>query len=136
MLRPEGFSLPADVMARARAIAAETGATIEETSDRAAAMSGAHVLYAKSWAAPQAYGRPAEEAKLRAPFKDWCVSESWFAPAARGARFMHCLPVRRNVKVRDEVLDGPRSVVVQEAGNRLHVQKAVLMELLAPEAAW
>jgi len=136
VLRPEGYSLPEPVMARARELARASGATLAETSDRQAALDGAHVLYAKSWAAPSAYGRPADEVKLRAPHKDWCVAESWFAPAARDAKFMHCLPVRRNVKVADEVLDGPRSVVVQEAENRLHAQKSVLMELLAPEASW
>jgi N-acetylornithine carbamoyltransferase len=136
VLRPEGFSLPEPIMARARALAAESGATLTETSDRAAAMAGAQVIYAKSWSAPSAYGRPAEEAPLRAPYKDWCVAESWFRPAAKDAKFMHCLPVRRNVKVADEVLDGPRSVVVSQAENRLHVQKAVLVELLAKETAW
>jgi len=130
VLRPEGFSLPAQVMDTARTLAARSGGSIRETSDRRAAMDGAHVLYAKSWSAAQAYGRPAEEAPLRAGLRDWCVAESWFATARKDARFMHCLPVRRNVKVADEVLDGPRSVVVQQAGNRLHGQKALLVEML------
>ena len=63
---------------------------------------------------------------MRRPLRDWCVRESWFQGAPTDAKFMHCLPVRRNVKVADEVLDGPRSVVVRQAANRLHVQKAVL----------
>jgi N-acetylornithine carbamoyltransferase len=130
VLRPEGFSLPAPVMEKARALAARSGGKVQETSDRRAAMEGAHVVYAKSWSAPQAYGRPAEEAPLRANLRDWCVAESWFQTARKDARFMHCLPVRRNVKVADEVLDGPRSVVVQQAGNRLHGQKALLIEML------
>ncbi len=130
VLRPEGFSLPGPVMEKARALAARSGGKVQETSDRRAAMEGAHVVYAKSWSAPQAYGRPAEEAPLRANLRDWCVAESWFQTARRDARFMHCLPVRRNVKVADEVLDGPRSVVVQQAGNRLHGQKALLIEML------
>ncbi len=134
VLRPDGFELPAPVMDRARALAALSGGTVEETSERAAAMEGAHVLYAKSWAAPALYGRPDEEATLRAPLREWCVRESWFATARPGAKFMHCLPVRRNVKVADEVLDGPRSVVIREAGNRLHVQKALLVEMLGGEA--
>ncbi|MGC4115575.1 MAG: N-acetylornithine carbamoyltransferase [Myxococcales bacterium] len=131
ILRPDGFSLPTEVMERAHALAQASGGSIEETSDRARAMRGAHVLYVKSWAAPQAYGRPAEEAKLREPLRaEWCVRESWFATARPDAKAMHCLPVRRNVKIADEVLDGPRSVVVRQAGNRLHVQKALLVELL------
>jgi len=62
--------------------------------------------------------------------REWCVAEDWFQPAHKDAVFMHCLPVRRNVKVKDEVLDGPRSRVIQQAGNRLHAQKAVLLSLL------
>jgi ornithine carbamoyltransferase len=59
------------------------------------------------------------------------VRESWFGRAAADCRFMHCLPVRRNVAVADEVLDGPRSVVLREAHNRMVVQMAVLHRLLA-----
>ncbi|MBV8200369.1 MAG: ornithine carbamoyltransferase, partial [Acidobacteria bacterium] len=77
------------------------------------------------------YGDPAAEAELRAGLRDWCVDESWFAAAAPACRFMHCLPVRRNVVVRDEVLDGPRSAVVRQAHNRMWVQMAVLHRLLA-----
>lgn len=130
VLRPEGFGLPPEIMDRVRRAAKKGGGTVRETSDRAAAMDGAHVLYAKSWQAPSAYGRPEEETALRARFKDWCVDEAWYRPARKDAIFMHCLPVRRNVKVREEVLEGPRSRVIRQAGNRLHVQKAVMLELL------
>ena len=136
VLRPEGYELPDAVMDRARELAAEAGGSVETTADRRAAMDGAHVLYAKSWAAPQHYGRPAEEAALRAPLRaEWCVGEPWFDAAQPDAKFMHCLPVRRNVKVSDEVLDGPRSVVVPQAGNRLHAQKALLVEMLGRKRA-
>jgi len=129
VLRPDGFELPAPVMERAKRFAAEAGGVVRETGDRAAAMDGAHVLYAKSWASPAHYGRP-EDAALRARHRDWCVDEPWFRPAVRDARFLHCLPVRRNVKVTDAVLDGPRSAVIAQAGNRLHAQKALLIEML------
>lgn len=135
VLRPEGFDLPEPVMARARAIAARSGGSVAVTADRRQAMDGAHVIYAKSWAAPAFYGRPDLEAPLRAPLRgDWCVDEPWFDTARPDARFMHCLPVRRNVKVSDAVLDGPRSVVVRQAGNRLHAQKALLVEMIGREA--
>ncbi len=133
VLRPEGFSLPESVMTGAVEIARHSGARIRETSDRREGMEGAHVLYAKSWAAPSLYAKPEEEAALRSPLRDWCVAESWFETAAPNASFMHCLPVRRNVKVADEVLDGPRSAVVRQAGNRLHVQKALLLDMLTEE---
>ena len=134
VLRPEGYGLPAEIMARAQRLATAFGGSVAESADRNAALEGAHVLYAKSWAAPSRYGTP-EEAELRAGLRDWCVGEEWFAPAAPDARFMHCLPVRRNVKVTDEVLDGRRSVVVQQAGNRMHVAKALLLEMLTEEGA-
>ncbi len=133
VLRPDGFALPPEIMARARSLAARAGGAVEETADRRAALAGAHVLYAKSWMAPTLYGRPEEEAALRAPLRGWCVDEPWFANAAPRASFLHCLPVRRNVKVTDRVLDGPRSAVVRQAANRLHVQKALILELLAKE---
>jgi len=130
VLRPEGFQLPPAVMDRARRAAVLSGGSVRETADREEAMAGAHVVYAKSWTAPAHYGDPTAESALRAGLRDWCVGEDWFAPAAPGARFMHCLPVRRNVVVRDEVLDGPRSVVVREAENRMWTQMAVLYRLL------
>lgn len=131
VLAPEGFALPEPVMERARQAAALSGGTVRETTDRREAMAGAHALYAKSWTAPVHYGDPAAEAALRATLRDWCVDESWFAPADPVCRFLHCLPVRRNVVVRDEILDGPRSAVVREAANRMWAQMAVLHRLLA-----
>ena len=129
ILRPDGFGLPGGIMDKVQAGAALSGGSVRETNDRAAALDGAHVIYAKSWQAPSAYGNAEAEAALRADLRDWCVSPSWFESAAPEAAFMHCLPVRRNVVVSDAVLDGPHSKVVQQAGNRLHVQKAVLEKL-------
>ena len=130
VLRPEGFALPEPVMAKARAAAEISGGSVRETEDRREALAGAHVIYAKSWTSPVHYGNPEAEASFRAGLRDWCVEESWFAGAAPDCRFMHCLPVRRNVVVKDEVLDGPRSVVVHEAENRMWAQMAVLHRLL------
>jgi N-acetylornithine carbamoyltransferase len=130
VLRPEGFSLPQEIMTGAKALANASGGSIKETSDRREAMEGAHVLYVKSWAAPQFYTNHAKELELRAPYKEWCARESWFENAKKDARVMHCLPVRRNVKIADELLDGPRSIVVKQAGNRLHGQKALMAEML------
>ena len=69
--------------------------------------------------------------RLRAELEDWCVRESWFKNARADASFMHCLPVRRNVAVTDEVLDGPRAAVRREAYNRMPVQMAVLHRMMA-----
>jgi N-acetylornithine carbamoyltransferase len=129
--RPEGFALPPEIMAKARLAAAASGGSVSETSDRAAALADAQVVYAKEWGSPLHYGDAAADLRLRADLTDWCVNERWFAGARPDAKLMHCLPVRRNVAVADEVLDGPRAVVKREAFNRLVVQMAVLHRLLA-----
>jgi N-acetylornithine carbamoyltransferase len=130
VLRPEGYALPTAVMDKARRAAAATGGQVSETSDRVAALQGAHVVYAKEWGSPQHYGDAEAEARARALLTDWCVRESWFQHARPDCHFMHCLPVRRNVAVADEILDGPRSCVIREAANRMVVQMAVLYRLL------
>jgi N-acetylornithine carbamoyltransferase len=130
VLRPEGYALPEAVMAKARAAAAASGGAVSETSDRESALTGAHVLYAKEWGSAACYGDAEAEAKLREPLSAWQVREDWFRPARADCHFMHCLPVRRNVAVADEVLDGSRSRVIQEAANRMTAQMAVLYRLL------
>ena len=129
--RPEGFALPPEIMTKARLAAAAAGGSVTETSDRAAALAGANVLYAKEWGATLHYGDVEADLRLRAELSDWCVKEFWFKHALPDAKFMHCLPVRRNVAVADEVLDGPRAVVKREAFNRMAVQMAVLHRMLA-----
>ena len=131
VLRPEGFALPAPIMQKAAAAAAAAGGTVRETSDRDDALSGAHVIYAKEWGSTSHYGNAEADARQRAALADWCVRDTWFSRAAVDCKLMHCLPVRRNVAVADEVLDGRRSVVQREAFNRLVVQTAVLHRLLA-----
>ena len=130
VLRPEGFALPAPVMQRARRAAELSGGSVRETSERDEALPGAQVLYVKEWGATRAYGDAAEDARLRQALKGWCVREDWFS-AAPDCRVMHCLPVRRNTAIADEVLDSPRSVVQREAYNRLPAQMAVLHQLLS-----
>jgi N-acetylornithine carbamoyltransferase len=131
VLRPPGFELPESIMSKAREAAQRTGGTITETSDRREAMEGAHVIYAKSWSSVSYYeNRPADEA-LRREHMNWCVSEPWFENARPDCKFMHCLPARRGVEVDDSILDGPRSVVIKEARNRMVAQMAVLYRMLA-----
>ena len=131
VLRPEGYQLPPQIMEKARAAAALSGGTVSETSERASALAGCDVLYAKEWGTTTYYGDVEADSRLRADLGDWCVRERWFKNAAADAKLMHCLPVRRNVAVADEVLDGPRAVVKREAFNRLVVQMAVLHRMLA-----
>ena len=130
VLRPEGYALPPEVMDKARRAAAMSGGSVEETSDRAQALEGAQVLYAKEWGSTAHYGDPEGDARLRSGLLDWCVRNEWFDQTAQDCRLMHCLPVRRNTAIADDVLDGPRSIVQREAFNRLVAQMAVLYRLL------
>lgn len=129
VLRPEGFALPPVIMERAQRAAAASGGSVRETSERAEALEGAHVLYVKEWGATDRYGDAAADRDRRSALRSWCVREDWFAGAPE-CRVMHCLPVRRNTAIADEVLDSARSVVQREAWNRLPVQMAVLHQLL------
>ena len=130
VLRPEGFALPDSIMDKARNAAAESGGTVQESEDRVEAMQDAQIIYAKSWSSTAAYGDKKADLDLRNNLEHWCVDEPWFENAANDCRFMHCLPVRRGVVVSEPVLDGPRSVVIQEARNRMLAQMAVLHQML------
>jgi N-acetylornithine carbamoyltransferase len=132
--RPDGFELPPAIMDKARKAAALSGGSVRETNDRKEALEGAHIIYAKEWMSTRHYGDRVADAKLREELQDWRVDDPWFATAHADCRFMHCLPVRRGVAVTDRVLDGPRSVVIHEAGNRLWGQMAVLYQMLGPGA--
>jgi N-acetylornithine carbamoyltransferase len=134
VLRPEGFELPAPIMQKAIFAAEEAGGSVTETTDRTEAMEGAHVIYAKSWSSTRHYGDRLADQKLREQHLDWCVDELWFENAKDDCRFMHCLPVRRGVVVADAILDGPRSVVIAEARNRMLAQMAVLHQMLGAKS--
>lgn len=135
MLCPnEDYVLDERFMAAARANAAEHGGSVTVTHDIASAYDGAHVVYAKSWGALRYIGRQEEERPIREAHKHFIVDEEKMA-RTDGGLFSHCLPMRRNVKVTDAVADGPSSMILEEAENRLHVQKAILNRLLRQPAA-
>lgn len=131
VLRPEGFALPPAIMDKARAAAAQSGGTVRETADRADALEGAQIVYAKEWGSTAHYGDVEGDALLRKQYLDWQVTPECFERAAPDCRLMHCLPVRRNVAITDSVLDGPRSLVQREAYNRMIAQMAVLHRMLS-----
>jgi N-acetylornithine carbamoyltransferase len=130
VLNPPGFDLPQPVMDKARAASAASGGSVTETGDRREAMEGAHIVYAKSWSSTQHYGNRLADQAQREELIDWCIDDPWFENARTDCRFMHCLPVRRGVVVTDRVLDGPRSIVLPEARNRMLAQMAVLYRML------
>jgi N-acetylornithine carbamoyltransferase len=133
--RPEGFELDPEDTARIRALSRESGGPgVQIINDPDEAVVGADAVYVKAWGSVKLYGKPAEEAELRNANREWKLTESRHR-STRGRRgiVMHCLPVRRNVEIDDAVLDGPHSVVVNQAENRLHAQRALLLELIGSQ---
>jgi N-acetylornithine carbamoyltransferase len=129
--RPEGYDLAPEAMSRLRSLCAESGRRLRVTSDAGAAYDGAHVVYAKSWMSLERYGAPpAADERTR---KTWVVDGEKMRRTERGI-FMHCLPTRRNLEVSDGVIDSPASVVLDQAENRLHTAKAVLLWLCGERA--
>ncbi len=127
---PPGYELDDRLLETAREQARSQGGSFSVTNDVDGAFDGAHVVYAKSWGAKQFYGAPGDDIAYRAKYRDkWIVDEAKMARTS-DAKFMHCLPVRRNVIVTDGVIDSVNSVVIDEAENRLHVQKAIMSSLL------
>jgi len=127
---PKGYDLDEALMEEIRGQEARAGGSVSLTNDVDEAFAGAEVVYAKSWGSKDFYGEPEKDIAERARYRDkWIVDEPKMA-RTNSAIFMHCLPVRRNVIVTDAVIDSSSSVVIDEAENRLHVQKAILARLL------
>jgi ornithine carbamoyltransferase len=125
---PEGYRLRPDAVALARQFGAESGVEFCETTDPVEAVTGAHVVYTDTWTS---MGQEAEtEARLRV-FPPYQVNAALLRHARPEAIVMHCLPAHRGQELTDEVMDGPQSAVFPQAENRLHAQKAILVELLA-----
>jgi N-acetylornithine carbamoyltransferase len=126
LVHPPEFVLQPDVVELATANARRSGGSLELLDDFDAGFRGADVVYAKSWGAILTARDEAEGAEFAKRHADWITDERRMALAADGAIFMHPLPADRNVEVTDAVIDGPQSVVYDEAENRLHAQKAVM----------
>ncbi|HEY0321416.1 MAG TPA: N-acetylornithine carbamoyltransferase [Pyrinomonadaceae bacterium] len=126
---PPGYELDDALIEEIQRQSEAQGGRVTLTNDVDEAFDGAEVVYAKSWGSKRFYGSAEEDMKERAGYRaSWIVDERKMA-RTRQALFMHCLPVRRNVIVTDAVIDSPDSVVIDEAENRLHVQKAIMAEL-------
>jgi len=125
LAHPEGFELQPTIMEFANEYAKGSGGSVRVCNDRLEAAKDADIVYAKSWGSVLRYEDADAEQALRDSHEDWIVDAEMMSETKR-AYFMHCLPVRRNVVVADEVIDSNRSVVLEEAENRLHAQKAVL----------
>ena len=124
---PKGYEPDAVVLREARKDARKTGAKIDVTSDPFEAVKGAQAVYTDVWAS---MGFEAETERRREIFSPFRVTKKLMKSAQKDAFFMHCLPAHRGEEVTSDVLDGERSVVFQQAGNRMHAQKALLQWLL------
>jgi len=125
----EAYRLDLQFESAAKEFASDSGGSFRMTQDIDEAYSGADVVYAKSWGALPYYGKPELEWELRKNYRHFMVDEEKMAKT-NNALFSHCLPLRRNIKASDGVMDADYCVVLDEAENRLHVQKAVMMNLL------
>jgi ornithine carbamoyltransferase len=124
--RPPEYRLMPHVMDRAHALAEDGGGSITEVDDMDAGFEDALVVYPKSWGAEHLFGSEQEALALNERYKDWICDGRRMKIAADDAIYMHCLPADRGHEVTDEVIDGPQSVVFQEAENRLHTGKAIM----------
>lgn len=129
LLRPEGYDLDPRYLEAAASNATANGGSFRATSNIEEAYRGADFVYAKSWGAIPYFGRWEEEKQVRASLKHYIV-DSAKMKLTNNAKFSHCLPMRRNIKVTDEVADSPAAAFIDEAENRLHVQKALLAKIL------
>lgn len=127
---PAGYDLDKELIGEIKTQAEANGGSVEFTRDRDKAFEGVDVVYAKSWGSHQYYGNLNDEIRDRSLYRNkWIVDEPKMAKTNNGV-FMHCLPVRRNVIVTDGVIDSPNSLIIDEAENRLHVQKAIMAKLI------
>jgi N-acetylornithine carbamoyltransferase len=129
LIPEEAYRLDSQFETAASQFADQSGGSFQVTHDIEEAYTGADIVYAKSWGALPFYGRPEEEWELRKNYRHFMVTEDKMALTNNGL-FSHCLPLRRNVKASDGVMDSDYCVVLDEAENRLHVQKAVMLNLL------
>jgi N-acetylornithine carbamoyltransferase len=130
---PQGYELDEELVRDINARAFDAGGRVRFTDDVEEAFDGQQVVYAKSWGSRHFYGDPSADIEERAQYRArWIVDEEKMR-RTDGGLFMHCLPVRRNCIVTDAVIDSPASVVIDEAENRLHVQKAIMKEVTSDE---
>lgn len=127
VVAPRGYWPDLGVMDAARGIAAKTGATLLVTEDTVNGVAGADCIYTDVWAS---MGQEEEAAKRLADFDGYMVDSAMMGRANANAVFMHCLPAHRGEEVSAEVCDGPQSIIFDEAENRLHAQKAILVDLM------
>ncbi len=127
---PSEYELDEMLMKQMKGLSDAAGGSVEVISDAVGAFDNVDIVYAKSWGGKGFYGNAFKDITNREKLrKDWIVDQEKM-DRTNNSLFMHCLPVRRNVVVTDEVIDSANSIVIDEAENRLHIQKAIMAELL------
>ena len=126
LTHPPEYRLMPDIVQQARDNVRQHGGSLELLDDFDAGFEGADILYPKSWGALLTTSDDVESARIGRQYTDWITDERRMALAQDHAVYMHCLPADRNIEVTNGVLDGPQSIVYDEAENRLHVQKATM----------
>ncbi|HKA01205.1 MAG TPA: ornithine carbamoyltransferase [Candidatus Solibacter sp.] len=124
---PEGYLPNPDIVTTAEGLAAVSGASLTITHDTAEAVHGAHAVYTDVWTS---MGQEQEMVKRKRSFRDFQVNDALFAKARPDAIFMHCLPAKRDEEVTDSIMEHERSAIFDQAENRLHAQKALLLMML------
>jgi len=124
---PEGYGPTPEILAKAEAIAKENGSFVEVTTDPVAGVKDADILYTDVWVS---MGQEAEKEQRMVDFKAFQINNELLAKAKKDAIVMHCLPAIRGLEITDQVMDGPQSVVFDEAENRMHVHKAIMALLI------
>lgn len=132
IISPSGYKPDQEVVANANKDAKETGCTITVTDDVEEGIKGANVVYTDVWAS---MGQEKEAEERKKQFAKYQVNSSLMSKADKDAIFLHCLPAKRGIEVTDEVLDAPFSKVIDEAENRLHAQKAIMLSLMNKDFA-
>ena len=126
LTHPPEYKLMPDILQQARDNVRQYGGSLELVDDFDAGFRDADILYPKSWGALLTTDDDGESARIGRQYTDWITDERRMALAQKHAVYMHCLPADRNIEVTDGVIDGPQSIVYDEAENRLHVQKATM----------
>jgi ornithine carbamoyltransferase len=129
LAHPPGYAPNARIVERARELAAVGGGSLAFTDDPREAVRDAAVVYTDAWTS---MGQEAETEERRDAFRAYQLNDALLDAAAPDVVAMHCLPAHRGEEITSEVIDGPRSLILDQSENRLHVQKALLVEILGP----
>lgn len=131
LVHPKGYDLDDEIIELAKKNAKISGGSLKMSDNIKEAYTDADIIYIKSWCSRGSYGDAKKDKQLRLPYRDeWRIKSKFLDYTNNNSIFMHCLPIRRNIVADDDVIDGPHSIVYDQAENRLYTIKALLYKLL------